>query len=205
MEIARGRLRVAGLCLACAMIKPQLSVPLTAWLLVWVSGNWQERKSLLLSFTATTSILLLGAELALPHWFYNWWHSLPAYLSYTGSKSSLQRLFGSVPGFVVALLLVVAVTTMGWKLRKHPAQSERFGFAFCLVLSITLVLIPTFSLASYNEVLLIPPFYGSVPHGRTPSFHASASWCGYSRPWHSLGNLSPPAPSRLHRGGSPAS
>lgn len=43
---------------------------------------------------------------------------------------------------------------MGWKLRKHPAQSENFGFAFCLVLSITLILIPTFSLASYNEVLL---------------------------------------------------
>jgi len=56
----------------------------------------------------------------------------------------------------VALVLVAAVATMGWKLRKHPAQSERFGFAFCLVLSITLVLIPTFSLASYNEVLLIP-------------------------------------------------
>jgi len=79
MEIGRGRLRVAGLCLACAMIKPQLGVPLTAWLLVWVSGNWQERKSLFLSFTATTGILLLGAEFALPHWFRDWWHSLPAY------------------------------------------------------------------------------------------------------------------------------
>jgi hypothetical protein len=156
MGIARGRLRVAGLCLACAMIKPQLSVPLTAWLLVWVSGSWQERKSLFLSFIATTGILLFGAEFALPHWFANWWHSLPAYLSYTGSKSSLERLFGSVPGFVVALLLIAAVATMGWKLRKHPAQSERFGFAFCLVLSITLILIPTFSLASYNEVLLMP-------------------------------------------------
>lgn len=156
MEVARGRLRVAGLCLACAMIKPQLGVPLAAWLLVWVSGNWQERKSLFLSFIATSSILLLGAELALPHWFRDWWNSIPAYLSYTGSKPSLQRLFGSVPGLVVALLLIAAVARMGWKLRKHAAQSENFGFAFCLVLSITLILIPTFSLASYNEVLLIP-------------------------------------------------
>jgi hypothetical protein len=156
MEITRGRLRMAGLCLACAMIKPQLSLPLTAWLLVWVTGNWQERKSIFLSFTATTGILLLGAEFALPHWFRDWWNSLPAYLSYTGSKSSSERLFGSVLGFVVALLLIAAVATMGWKLRKHPAQSERFGFAFCLVLSTTLIVIPTFSLASYNEVLLIP-------------------------------------------------
>ena len=203
MEVARGRLRVAGFCLACAMIKPQLGVPLAAWLLVWVSGNWQERKSLFLSFIATSSILLVGAELALPHWFRDRWNSLPAYLSYTGSKSSLQRLFGSVPGLVVALLLIAAVATMGWKLRKHPAQSENFGFAFCLVLSITLILIPTFSLASYNEVLLIPSVLWIGSHGRTHPFHTSASWCGCWRPWHSLGNLSPPAAWRLHRG-SPA-
>ena len=49
-----------------------------------------------------------------------------------------------------------------------------------------------------------PPFSGSVPHGRTHPFHASASWCGYGQRWHSLGNLSPPAAWRLHRG-SPAS
>jgi hypothetical protein len=156
-EMARGRLRAAGVCLACAMIKPQLVLLLVAWLLIWVSGKWRVRQSLIWSFLTTSGILLLGAELILPHWFYQWLTLLPSYVSYTGSKPSLERLFGSSPGRVLELILTAAVMWVFWRMRKAPARSESFGFALSLALSTTLVLLPTWSLASYNEVLLIPP------------------------------------------------
>jgi hypothetical protein len=155
-EIAGDRLRVAGLCLACSMIKPQLAALPAAWLLLWALTGWKQRQSLVWSFVTVSGVLLIGAEFALPHWIRYWSSSLPAYIAYTGSKPSLERLFGRFPGLSLNLLLLVVIAGICWKTRKMPAQSESFGFAFGLILSTTLVILPTWSLASYNEVLLIP-------------------------------------------------
>jgi hypothetical protein len=185
MEITRGRLMVAGLCLACAMIKPQLSLPLSAWLLVWVTGNWQERKSLFLSFIATTSVLLLGAELALPHWFANWWHSLPAYMSYTGSKPSLQTI-RLRPG-------ICSGPAADCGCRDDVLEATKISgaigaFWICVLLGAFDHADPDsdfFACIVQRSTADPLGFYGSVPHGRTPPpFHASASWCGYWQRWH---------------------
>jgi hypothetical protein len=154
--IVRGRLRLAGLCLACAMIKPQLAGLLAGCLLIWAIGDWPKRKSLIWIFLISLGALLAGAELALPHWFRDWRNTLPAYLAYTSSKPALERLCGSITGLVLGGLLVCSVAVMCWKMRKHPADSENFGFVVCLVLSTTLVILPTQSLASHNEVLFVP-------------------------------------------------
>lgn len=155
-EIATGRLRVAGVCLASSMIKPQLALLLISSLLIWAAGNWRNRQSLVWSLVTTTGILVLGAEIVLPHWIRYWWNSLHGYVAYTGSQPSLERLFGSIPGFVLELILIAVVLAICWRFRKHRADSEGFGFVLCLILSTTLTLLPTWSLASYNEVLLIP-------------------------------------------------
>jgi hypothetical protein len=155
-EVACGRLRVAGLCLACSMIKPQLALLPAAWLLFWALSGWKRRQSLVWSFVSVSGVLLIGAEFALPHWIRDWSSSLPAYIAYTGSKPSLERLLGRFPGLALSVILLAAVAVICWRTRKHTAESQSFGFAFCLALAITLVLIPTWSLASYNDVLLLP-------------------------------------------------
>jgi hypothetical protein len=155
-EIVRGRLVVAGVCLACSTIKPQLVLPLIVWLLIWASTNWRRRQPLVWSFLASAGLLLLSSEAVLPHWIQSWWNSLPAYIAYTGSKPSLERLFGLWPGRILELILSTIVAAICWRLRKEPPESQKFGFAVALILSTTLVLLPTWSLASYNELLLIP-------------------------------------------------
>ena len=155
-EIARGRLVVAGICLACSTIKPQLALPLDVWLFIWASTNWRRRQSLVWTFLAAAALLLLSSEAVLPHWIQGWWNSLPAYIAYTGSKPSLERLFGLWPGRILELILSAIVAAICWRLRKEPVESQKFGFAVALILSTTLVLLPTWSLASYNELLLIP-------------------------------------------------
>ncbi len=155
-EIAKGRLRIAGVCLACSTIKPQLVLPLLAWLTLWACASWRKRCPLVWSFLTSSALLLLGAEAALPHWAQDWWSSLPAYIAYTGSTPSMERLFGLWPGRILNTILAAAVGTICWRLREHSTESSNFGFAFALVLSTTLIILPTWSLASYNQMLLLP-------------------------------------------------
>lgn len=155
-SIASGKLRLAGVLLALTLIKPQLAVPLVLWFLLWGASCWHTRKSLLLSFGATFFILLAGAEKALPHWFLYWRESLPAYLAYTGSQPGIERLLGHFVGRIASFAVILLVAAIAWRYRRDSPSSPGFPLALCLVLAATLVIMPTWSLASYNEVLLLP-------------------------------------------------
>jgi hypothetical protein len=56
-------LTLAGVLLAVSTIKPQLSVVLGAWFLLWAVSDWCKRWPLLVSFAVTISALLLGSAL----------------------------------------------------------------------------------------------------------------------------------------------
>jgi hypothetical protein len=152
----RGRPLLAGMSLAISLIKPSLGLPLILWLLLNAVRNWRIQKALLIGFAATLGIMLMASERLLPHWFWYWRTSLPAYIAYTGSRSSLERLFGGPIAIFASAVVVIMVVIVGWRSAEAASSSRPFGYTCSLVLAATLVLLPTWSLASYNEVLLLP-------------------------------------------------
>jgi len=154
--MARGWGTAGGMLLAASLMKPQLSLPLLGWLLIRAACNWRQEKRFLGGFAASAFFLLAGSEALLPHWFWYWRTSLPAYIAYTGSRSSLERILGPEGGAVAAFVVAGSAGAVCWGLRKQPVRSGDFFYSVCLVLCVTLLLLPTWLLASYNDVLFIP-------------------------------------------------
>ncbi len=144
---------LAGFLLGLATIKPQLTIPLAAWLAVWALGNWRSRQSLIWSFLITLLALVLGGELLLPGWVSRFRDSAFAYLEYAGGKSLLEFALGPGWGRIVSFVPILVVI-FGWCCRRAPADSEAFRWTTALMLTAILAVAPRFS--PYNELLLIP-------------------------------------------------
>lgn len=145
----------AGILLALATIKPQLVILLALWLLIWVSGNWHERQSLLWSFISSMAVLLIASELLLPGWIREFRGATAAYYQYTGGGQSILDVFLTpLWGGILSGILVVFTVTLLWRLRRGNEGSAQFQWSVSLVLAVTLLAIPTF--APYNQLLLLP-------------------------------------------------
>src|SRR5882757_2238533 len=51
--LSRGRLFWAGCLMVCATIKPQLALLPVLWFLIWVTGNWKQRRAFVVGFAGT--------------------------------------------------------------------------------------------------------------------------------------------------------
>ncbi len=162
--VASGCLFSGGVLLALATIKPQLAWPVIVWLLVWALSDWKARRRLLVGFTATMGVLLVGAEIVLPGWWRMFLQAIRQYHEYTHNESVLDELFNWMVGrFGGDLLAVLAVLMAGlalWTVRKQPASSPEFGCALALVLALTVLIVPMY--APYNQVLLLPAILSLV-------------------------------------------
>ena len=150
-----GQLLTAGAFLALALIKPQLSFPLLAWLLVWASADLKNRWRLVVGFAVAATLLVAGAEIVLPGWIGRFQHAVIAYRQYTGGAESLpEMLLGPFAGRLVVVFLILACAVLGWLFRKKWQGSQEFFLLTALVLAVTVVIVPMVAL--YNQVLLIP-------------------------------------------------
>jgi len=152
--LAVGWLACAGMLLALATIKPQLTWPLGLWLLVWAASDWPQRRRLAISFGTVTLLLLAGAEWLLPGWPRMFLEAIAEYHRYTQNQSIPVYLFGRIAGRIVEAASVLACAVCLWRTRREPATSATFGRAFALVLALTVLIVPMF--APYNQVLLVP-------------------------------------------------
>ena len=152
--LARGRMFAAGALLACASVKPQLVWLGVLWLMVWAASDWVRRKNLIFGFGAAMSALLLASELLLPGWFFGWWRALTGYSHYTLPPLT-QLVLGKYPGAAAGVATLALGMWMAWKVRRDPADSERFTLATSFVLAVTVLLAPTGG-AVYDQVILIP-------------------------------------------------
>ncbi len=155
--IVSEKLFLAGILLALATIKPQLSLPLAAWLILWSLSNWRLRKTFLLGFFLTMGILFVAGEWILPGWHTEFLHAVAAYRQYTNGGSLFDDLTSRIWGFVLSVAVSIMAAVICWRLRRESETSTRFGFAFALVMAVTLVLIPTTS--PYNQALLLPGIF----------------------------------------------
>jgi hypothetical protein len=152
---ASGLLFSAGVLLALATVKPQLAVPLVAWLLIWAISDWRARRRLVFGFGMVMALLLGGAEVVEPGWWRMFADAVGKYHRYTQNQSVLDvlapwgysgRALAGVAGLISALIL--------WKLRDKAADTAEFGIATSLVMSLTVLVVPMY--APYNQVLLLP-------------------------------------------------
>ena len=146
----------AGILLALATIKPQLALPLAAWLVLWSLSRPHLRWKVSASFAITSVVLIVGGEVLLPGWIHEFYAAIIAYRSYARAGSILDQLAGPAAGAVLALVVAIAVALACWRARKSPADTEddRFCRTTSLVLAATVVIVP--STAPYNQLLLLP-------------------------------------------------
>src|SRR5438552_1699338 len=68
VALRSNHLYVAGILLALATIKPQITALFAFWLLFWACCQWRNRKGVVIGFLVTIGALVGGAELLLPGW-----------------------------------------------------------------------------------------------------------------------------------------
>jgi glycosyl transferase family 87 len=159
-----GQLFAAGAMLAVASIKPQLVVPITAFLLLWALSGWRRRQRFVWGFVSTMALLFAGSEVLLPGWFGNFLMALRDYRNYAGRMSMLDVLLTQRWGRILTLLIVAAVAAICWRFRERPAGSRAFSLVTALVLAVTVIIIPMF--APYNFILLLPALLVLVENWR---------------------------------------
>jgi hypothetical protein len=153
--VACGHLVLAGALLALATIKPQLTLPLAAWLILWALSDWRKRASFIWGFALTMAALLAGAQYLLPGWIGRFRAAIAAYRQYTGGPGSLlDVLITPGVGSVLAALIVLVMAGLCWRVRREPAGSPLFVLTLSLVLAVTVVIVPM--VAPYNQLLLLP-------------------------------------------------
>jgi hypothetical protein len=164
--LAEGYLALAGILLASATIKPQLVLPLAAWLLLWTFSDWRRRQNLMWGFVSTMGGLFAGAEYILPGWIGRFREAITAYRQYNdGAGSVLDVLTTPEWGRVLAGLIVLALAVTGWKVRRAPTDSPVFNVMLGLVLATTVVIVP--KAAPYNQILLLPASLIVARHWQT--------------------------------------
>jgi hypothetical protein len=157
-SLVAGRFLLAGFLLALATIKPQLALPLAAWLVLWAVSDWRQRWRFVWGLGMTMALLLGASEYVLPGWMGKFRAAVAAYQDYTGGAGSLlDVLMTPTLGKIIAVLAVIAVAAAGWRLRHAAHDSVAFAWMLALVPAVTTVIVPTF--APYNQVLLLPAVF----------------------------------------------
>jgi hypothetical protein len=152
--LMRNRGIEAGVLLALATIKPQLVFGLLLWLAIWTVGDWKQRYRWMISFLSTVIVLCVAAEMYLPHWISRFWQAAHEYQAYTGAVPLLDKLIPTPLSRLAELAAGIGMVLSSWKYRKAAHSSTDFALMTCLVLALTLMIVPTYAL--YNQVLLIP-------------------------------------------------
>ena len=152
--LVAGRPIAAGILLALATIKPQLLLPLLLWLALWSLGDLRRRYRCAVSFLIVMTFLCAASEWILPHWIARFWHAAGDYLKYTQAVPVLEAVLPYPWCRLLLVLFAGAVAVVCFKQRKQPEDTDAFRSTVCLVMALTVLTVPTFSL--YNQVLLLP-------------------------------------------------
>jgi hypothetical protein len=153
--IVRSWLGTGGFFLALATMKPDVTGLLILWFLVWAASKWRERQRLLWVFTATMAAFLILSEMLLPHWVVDFVRQISEYPTYGTAPNVLQQVFSSLPGTIFSLLLLLLLFTFWFRWRIAEANTVEFRWSLVWTCMVTVAVLP--KIASYIELLLIPP------------------------------------------------
>ena len=156
--LASGRLFLAGSLFAFTFIKPQMSVVVAAYLLLWSLSRWRERRRFVYGLVAWSVLLAALSLLLWPQWIREWLHVLSGYGGYAPPPLitySLGPRLGPLlgPFLIAALLAVAAVLT--WRMRAAEIASPAFSLTVGLLLALTSITVVP-GQAVYDHVVLLP-------------------------------------------------
>lgn len=144
----------AGILLALATIKPDVTAAMILWFLLWAAASFRRRGPLIVSFGITLMLLAMAAELCLHGWIGSFITALREYPSYGTDPSILAVLFPLSLARILTAVLIFSAVGLCWRWRRASPASRCFALALAWVGSVTLVVLP--KLAAYNQILLLP-------------------------------------------------
>jgi hypothetical protein len=184
----KDHLVLAGIFLAASTFKPQFTIVLIPWFVLWILGDWRRRRTMASSFCAAMFLLIAVSEWLVSDWIHRFFSIVSAYRHYTYGHSLLDVWFTPTWGPVVAGCVLLVVLALCGRQRSRSADSRRFLLITSLVLAATVVVIPT--LAPHAQLLLLPGIFclfrdrtlvrSSVPIGKLA---LAAIWCLLAWPW----------------------
>ena len=162
LALRRQKFLLAGVLMAVATIKPQVTALAIVYLLLWTWNEWRGRKFFSMGFFSTFALLLAGSLVVLPHWIQNWVHTVLAYRHYTKPPlvtevltSSLGPTFSEPVTLVLTAASVTVAIILAWRNRDATFGDFRFWLTLGLLLSITpIIILP--GQAVYDHLILIP-------------------------------------------------
>jgi glycosyl transferase family 87 len=174
--LAEGRLFVAGSLFAFTLIKPQMSVLVGVYLLIWSFAGWRERRRFVYGFLVW-SALFTGLSLAFwPRWIPQWLHVLSGYGGYSPPPLitySLGPRWGPMLGPFLIVALLGAAAILMWRMRGVSTASRSFVLTISLLLAITsITLLP--GQAVYDHVVLLPGILVILWNWREVAFSSRA-------------------------------
>lgn len=157
LALRRNRFLLAGVLTGLTLIKPQVTILATLYLLFW-SFSDRRRARFWIGFFVTIFCLMAASLAVWPHWIGPWISILLGYHRYAMPPligvllgPQLHALLG---GYVIATVLI-ASAAFAWRQRKADADSTDFWWTLSLLLGVTTVaLLP--GQAIYDHVILIP-------------------------------------------------
>jgi hypothetical protein len=169
--LVRNRFFFAGTLLALTFIKPQMTILVAIYLLVWSLSDWRERHGFILALLIGLAALGATSLLVWPHWIFEWLHTISEYGTYAPPPLltySLGPVVGPKLGPPLIVVLLGAALILIWKMRHQPAGSQHFSLTVSLLLAITsITLLP--GQAVHDHVVLLPGILLTVCNWRTVS------------------------------------
>ncbi|MGC8880161.1 MAG: glycosyltransferase family 87 protein [Anaerolineae bacterium] len=163
------RWTLAGVCLALATIKPQMTFLIVPGMLLW--AFWQRHMRVATSFGITLVLLFLLPAVWLPDWPLHWLVWLQRYADYTFFAPPVQLLTGTTGlSWLLAGIMVLWPVAVWWhahqKMPTHTAHAsarlwgtpEMRDWLFSWLIAITAMVAPRTTQAN-QLILFLPLFY----------------------------------------------
>jgi hypothetical protein len=181
LSLQRGREFFSGFLLALTTIKPQVTLLVVVYLLIWSFHDWAKRGRFAVGFFSTVTLLLGTSLVVRPSWIRSWIQTVLAYHQYTRPPlitevltSPLGPHASGVATFMIFSGLMVAAVALAWRRRACAADSMEFWLTLSLLLAITsITLLP--GQAIYDHVILLPGIFFLARYGRELG-HGNRVW-----------------------------
>jgi hypothetical protein len=178
LALLRNRPLLAGTLMAMAMIKPQMVLLATLYLLLWSANDWRRRSRFVVAFLATMFLLIAASLAVWPRWIQSWVNVIKGYPRYSMpplAKELLGSSLGSHVGTPLIALLLMTALVLAWRGRAAAAGSYEFWLTLSTLLALTTItLLPGQSVC--DHVILLPGIFllacRSASHNSTRTLRA---------------------------------
>ncbi|HEX3821061.1 MAG TPA: glycosyltransferase 87 family protein [Candidatus Sulfotelmatobacter sp.] len=167
LALRRNRLMLAGMLMSLTLIKPQMTLLATLYMLLW-SVSDRRRARFWIGFFSVTIFMTVASLLIWPYWIKEWIGILLGYHRYA-MPPLISVLLGpalnAVAGRAIIALSLVASGALAWKNRGASPETEKFWLTLSLLLAVTTVAILP-GQAIYDHVVLFPGIFLLIKNRR---------------------------------------